>query len=63
MLTYANDIIQTNETDTDFEDLGMVNISRLNGAIPFYSIYDINNGAFNKSDPDRCGGSCLDYLN
>jgi hypothetical protein len=38
MVTFGNDEIQESETRTDWADLDVVNIERLNGSIPFYAI-------------------------
>jgi len=65
MFTYSNDTIQEDETFTDFEELGAVDISRLGGAIPFYSFMpDSGWDEFLINDSDTCGSgvSCLEYL-
>jgi hypothetical protein len=63
MFSYANDTILENETETQFNELGIVDMKRLNGAIPFYQINDNDKDYnYNVTEDERCGGSCLDYL-
>ena len=61
MITYNNDQIQENEMETDFEDLGSVDITRLDGSIPFYS-YNYANHDLKNYDEEICNGSCEDFL-
>ena len=47
--------------ETDFEALGSVNITRLDGSITFYSFR--TNGTFIKrEDKELCGGNCEEFL-
>ena len=66
MVTYGNDSIQINETETDFSELGPVNISRMNGSIPFYSFNEKNKGNVMREDVSgrlcEYNNSCTDYL-
>ena len=37
MLTFNNDKIYTSEAPTEYDQIGVVNMTRIQGAIPFYS--------------------------
>ena len=43
---------------TDYAELGAVNMTRLNGSIPFYMF----NFGMKKYDIERCNGDCLEHL-
>ena len=65
MIWYANNNVLDYETVTDFSQLGPVDISRLNGAIPFYSLSTGTVTDFKVTDHDNCGetnGDCLKYI-
>ena len=58
MLTYNNDKIYINEAPTDFDQVGVVNMTRLSQAIPFY--YFIYKGIqIKREDDEKCGEWCL----
>ena len=46
MRTYNSDVIYKSEWPTDFDKLGAVNVTRMNGSIPFYSFGDAEDKAF-----------------
>ena len=64
MITYQQDNLSSFHselTHKDFENLGIVNISRLNGSIPVYNpIY--YGDRLKKYDKDTCDGSCMDFI-
>ena len=62
MITYNNDTVQYNETMTNFKTLGSVQTITLDGAIPFYALFQGTDKYFNVYDEKVCGGSCFDYL-
>ena len=61
MVNFGNDTITTNDTKTDFKDLGVVTLEDLNYKNPVLGIY--HKGLPLKSiDEKICGGSCLAFL-
>ena len=46
MVTFNNDKIQRNNTPTNFGELGVVDMTRLNKSIPFYQF--MSNGTYMK---------------
>ena len=48
--------------ETDFEALGNVDITRLDGSIPFFSFNYAGHNLKNY-DEEICNGSCEDFLN
>ena len=64
MITYNNDNVQTIETPTNFKSLGVVNVSRLNGSIPFYSFYNGRDSKYiMREDQEICiDWICIDFL-
>ena len=47
MISYNNDDIERYDIPTDFTELGVVNMTRLNGSIPFY-IFQLVTGQYLK---------------
>ena len=43
---------------TDYAELGSVNLTRLNGSIPFY-MFTYNGRYMKKYDEAKCKGDCL----
>jgi hypothetical protein len=61
MITYSNDTNQVNEVETLYSQVGSVNIERLNGAIPFYTM--INKYGPIKRNDERCeDGDCYEHI-
>ena len=57
MFSFGNDSIQINSTESIYEDIGVINMTRIGKNIPFYQI--------NSVDPEyqkNCQGNCSDYL-
>jgi len=64
MFTFGNDVIQRNEIPTDFEKLGVVNMTKMGGSMPFFSFihHYAKHGTIMREDEEKCNGSCFDYL-
>ena len=56
MVTFNNDKIYNSESPTDYDQVGVVNMSRINGAIPFYS-FDYKWKPIKREE--NCNGTCL----
>ena len=57
MFSFGNDSIQINSTESIYEDIGVINMTRIGKNIPFYNI--------NLGDPEylkNCQGNCSEYL-
>jgi hypothetical protein len=63
VFSYGNDSIQNSETKTNFDELGLVNLTRMNGSFPFYA-FTQGNGMhyYPVNDTSKCNGSCFEYL-
>ena len=61
-INYNNDMVMQFETPTDFDELGDVNITRMNGSIPFYS-FTLNGGGMLTKFDKKCNGHCFNYTN
>ena len=61
MFGYSDDLISVSESVTDFEELGVVDMQRLDST-PFYTFMASGKSVM-RSDTKKCGGYCLNYLN
>ena len=64
MLTYGNSNILENITGTDFDELGVVDATRLNNSLPFYN-FKSQDGMIMREDNKTCqstGGDCFEFL-
>ena len=46
---------------TNYAELGAVNMTRLNGSIPFY-MFNHEGSDMKKYDKERCNGDCLEHI-
>ena len=52
--------IQEQSAVTNFQDLGIVDIQRMDGGIPYYGFF--HHGNMLREDAETCGGSCFEYI-
>ena len=64
MITYDNDDISTNETETDYGKLGVVDMKRMSNALPFYSFtrWNIQLKREKAWECEDSGGDCFEHL-
>ena len=61
MFNYGKTLVRDFDTVTNFENLGTIDITRMQGGIPYYSLFLRGNMLHNEKE--TCGGDCFQYIN